>query len=434
MVKQALEKELGNFSNWQLKPVDGPSWRSSLAQKAFETFEKSGFPTTRDEDWKYTNVAPVIKQNYVLANGAGTRDDISTWLLPEAEKSRLVFIDGVFSPALSDTTGLPAGVVIGNLAELSHEAIGATYGSLAGSDTDAFTALNTAVSQAGAFILIPRGKVVETPIQLLFANLAAGAISNPRVLFIAEEGSVSCLIESFAGKSNESASLTNAVTEIYVAKDANLRHFRIQEEALSGYHIGSISVNQEQASHYVNCAISLGASLCRQTLNVRISGSNSETVLDGLYLGTGKQHVDNHTTIDHACRHSSSSQLYKGILDDSARAVFNGRVFVREGALLTDAKQLNKNLLLSPNAHVDTKPQLEIFADDVKCAHGATVGQLEDDELFYLRSRGLGLDKARALLTYGFAEDVISRITVKSVKKRLDSLVLERLHQQLEVE
>jgi Fe-S cluster assembly protein SufD len=240
------------------------------------------------------------------------------------------------------------------------------------------------------------------------------------------------VIESYVSLADGTC-FTNAVTEVVLSEGAVLDHYRLQEESERSFHIGTTEVRQGRDSRYSSCAVSIGAALARHNLNVRLEDEHTESALDGLYVVTGRQHTDSHTSINHAKPRCTSRQLYKGILDGESRAVFNGKVFVREGALLTDARQLNKNLLLSSEATVDTKPQLEIFADDVKCAHGATVGQLEEEELFYLMSRGLQPARARALLTYGFAEDVISKIRIPSVRKQLDELVMTRLHQSLEV-
>jgi len=297
----------------------------------------------------------------------------------------------------------------------------------------AFTALNTSLVGDGAFVYIPPGKTVEKPIHLLFVSTAEEpTVSHPRVLIVAGEGSVATVIESYASI-GEDVYFTNAVTEVVTERGAVLDHYRLQEESDLAFHIASTEIHQERDSRYFSCAISLGGEIARHNLNVAVADENVETTIDGLYVVAGRQHTDSHMVIDHQKPHSNSFQLYKGILDGKARAVFNGKVFVREGALLTDARQLNKNLLLSAEAHVDTKPELEIFADDVKCSHGATVGQLEDEELFYLASRGIPQEQARALLTYGFAEDVISKIRLKSVREQLDRIVLDKLHQSLEV-
>jgi len=366
-----------------------------------------------------------------------TAKRLESLTFPEANGSRLVFVNGIYAAELSSTSGLPAGVLVSNLAELTPgNPAGATerLGSLASYEQDAFTALNTALIGDGAAVFLPRGQTIEQPIHLLFLTAASEQIvAYPRVLIVAEEGAVATIVESYASPLSD-VYFNNAVTEVIVNAGASLDHYRLQQESERAFHIGATKVRQERGSRYRSLAISLGADICRHTLDVEHRAEQIETVIDGLYVVTGNQHVDNHTTIDHAHPHCQSSQLYKGILDGRARAVFNGKVLVREGALLTDARQLNKNLLLASTTTVDTKPQLEILADDVKCSHGATVGQLEDDEIFYLASRGISPERARALLTFGFAEELIGRIGLASVRTRLDRAVLDKLHQSLEVE
>lgn len=438
MLQPAKEKEMNHylaaFAAAEQKRTKAPAWLKHLRANAIAQFERLGFPTTRNEEWKYTNIAPILKHDFrpaqLVPQSVATLDDFT---YPEARRSQLVFVNGVFAPELSNLSAVPSGLTISNFANAEQKLLSQYLATQIDYDNDAFSALNTAFANNGAFILIPRGKVVAAPIHLLFLTTEENVITHPRVLVVAEEGAIATLIESYVSPSDTAVYFTNAVTEVIVHQDANITHYRLQEESTNAFHIATTQVQQESKSTYASYAISLGSNIARHTLNVRLDGEHCESTIDGLYVVTGKQHCDNHTTIDHAKPHSNSHQLYKGILDEKSRAVFNGTIFVREGALLTDARQLNKNLLLSPNAHVDTKPQLEIYADDVKCAHGATVGQLEEEELFYLRSRGLTPDTARALLTYGFAEDVISKIKIESVRKQLDEIVLTRLHQNLDV-
>jgi Fe-S cluster assembly protein SufD len=443
MSQIAKEKE-NHFSAYkrfaQTRKEQDPAWLASLREKAGEVFESRDFPTTRDEEWKYTNVAPILKIPY--GDGASfdlrelTASQIAPFTFSESRGSQLIFVNGRFAREFSDLGALPAGCLVCNLDEIprDHGNVAREYlAAYADYKDKTFVALNTASVGDGAFVYIPGGKAVETPIHLLFLSTAPEpVISHPRVLIVAGEGAIATIIESYVAL-DEEVYFTNAVTEVIVKKDAVIRHYRLQEESERAFHIATTEVYQERASNYTSYAISLGGEIARHDLNVTLADENSETTIDGLYVVTGRQHADNHTTIDHQRPHAVSHQLYKGILDGRSRAVFNGKVFVREGALLTDARQLNKNLLLSPDAHVDTKPQLEIFTDDVKCAHGATVGQLEDEELFYLASRGIPPEQARALLTYGFAEDIISRIKVKSARERLDRKTLDKLHQSLSV-
>jgi Fe-S cluster assembly protein SufD len=418
-----------------------PAWLVELRETAGARFEELALPTTRDEEWKYTNIAPLLKvpfrQEFDLNIDGLTREKLAPYLIDEARGRLLVFVNGLYAAELSEQSAVPEGVVAGNFADLPKAAASRLrdhLGVYADHRNIAFTALNTSLIGDGAFIFIPEGKVVDEPIHLLFIATAreSGTVSHPRVLIVAESGAIATIVESYVAL-NEEVYFTNAVTEVFVAAGAVIDHYRLQEESERAFHIGTTEVHQEGSSVYRSCAISIGAELARHDLNVALTGEHTETRIDGLYIASNRQHVDNHTVLDHQKPHGTSHQLYKGILDDQARAVFNGKVLVREGALLIDARQLNKNLLLSSGATVNTKPQLEIFADDVKCAHGATVGQLEEDELFYLASRGLSPEKARALLTYGFAEDVISKIRLQSVRKQLDRMTLEKLHQSLEV-
>jgi Fe-S cluster assembly protein SufD len=416
--------------------ADHPAWLINLRERAGERYQQLDFPTTRDEEWKYTNIAPILKVPYRQNAGpAGLATDLVTpFIFAESRRSQLVFINGRFSEELTDLSALPGGVIVSNLAQALAEHPKLVSGYLAAHadyQDEIFTALNTAQIGDGAFVYIP--KIVETPIYLLFFSQGDEPfVSHPRVLIVTAEGAIASVIENYVSP-GEDVYFTNAVTEVYAAQGSVITHYRLQEESERAFHVATTEVFQERESSYTSYAVSLGGELVRHNLNVVLSDEHSETTIDGLYVVSGKQHVDNHTSIDHRKPHCTSHQLYKGILDGKSRAVFNGKVFVREGALLTDAHQLNKNLLLSGDATVDTKPQLEIFADDVKCSHGAAVGQLEGEELFYLSTRGINPERARALLTYGFAEDVISKIKMKAVREQLDKAVLEKLHQNLDV-
>ena len=296
-----------------------------------------------------------------------------------------------------------------------------------------FTALNTGFISEGAFIHIPRGVKVDQPIQISFVTEGdqPGAASFPRVLVVAEENSSATLVESYSSTGN-SAYFTNAVVEIVLADGARLEHYKVQRESQTAFHIATTQADLGPNSSYDSTTITFGARLSRHDYGVTMDHEGVECWVDGLYLVTADQHTDTHSVIDHRKPHCTSHQLYKGILDGKSRAVFNGKVFVRHDAQKTDAMQTNKNLLLSNEARVDTKPQLEILADDVKCAHGAAVGQIDEDELFYLATRGIHPDLARNLLTYGFAEEVIGKIKVESIRAELDEAVLNRLNARLE--
>jgi Fe-S cluster assembly protein SufD len=436
---QQKENYLSVFRSLAANRSGDPAWLVTLREKAAGSFAALDFPTTRVEAWKYTNIAPALRPEYREAIPTDAQSvsaaAISRFVFDESRRSRLVFINGLFARELSDISALADRITVSNLSDATSNATREHLAAYADHRADIFTALNTASVSDGAFVHIPAGKVIEPPIQLLFVSTATDqpVMSHPRTLIVAERGAMARIIESYASLADD-VYFTNAVTEISLRQGAAIEHYRLQEESLKSFHIGATQVFQERESNYASYALALGAQLSRHNLNVTLADEYTETTLNGLYVVTGNQLADAHLFLDHAKPHCTSQQHYKGILDDRARAVFNGRVLVRPGALLTDARQLNKNLLLSNDAHVDTKPELEIFADDVKCAHGATVGQLEDEEIFYLLSRGLKPETARALLTYGFAEDIISKIRIASVRKQLDAVVLDKLHQNLEVD
>ncbi len=412
-----------------------------LREHAMKRFEQSGFPTVKDEEWKYTNVAPIARAGFEPAQADGLRLDASEaepFMYGEASRSQLVFVNGIFRPDSSSLDALPQGVIAMNLAdsvrdERWSETVLQHLSQVVEENENSLAILNRALISDGAFLYIPRGVRVESPIHLLFLSepQKAAAASFPRVLIVAEQGSESTVIESYAGL-GDGPYWTNAVTEIYVKENAQLNLYKVQRESTQSFHTATTSARVERAGSFNSTAVTLGAALSRHDINVAFTGDGGECWVDGLYLVGDGQHTDTHSQIDHREPHCTSHQLYKGILDGKSRAVFNGKVFVRQGAQQTDAHQTNRNLLLSNEARVDTKPQLEIFADDVKCAHGATVGQLEEEELFYLESRGLHADLARNLLTYGFAEEVIDKIKIQSIRGQLDEAVLNRLRWRLE--
>lgn len=422
-----------------------PSWLARLRESAFDRFEQLGFPTTDEEEWKYTNVAPIAKGKFApLAlesqDGAQRLDatQLEPFLYEEARHSRLVFVDGIYRAELSSLDALPEGVVAASLSDgLQSEHAGVVREQLATSadfSENAFTALNTAFIHGGAFLFIPKGVRVSSPVHLLFLSTGQAdkpSVSFPRVLIIAAESSEATVIESYASAEEDAVYWTNAVVEVVLADNARLDHYKVQRESQKAFHTATTVAELGRSSSFNSTTITMGAALARHDIRIALDHEGAECWVDGLYVVTTGQHADTHSVIDHRKAHCTSHQLYKGILDGKSRAVFNGKVFVREGAQKTDAMQTNRNLLLSDEARVDTKPQLEIFADDVKCAHGATVGQLEGEELFYLVSRGLRPELARNLLTYGFAEEVISKINVESIRTQLDEAVLNRLHASL---
>ena len=364
----------------------------------------------------------------------GVSIDAARFVYPETTAAHLVVVNGFLSEELSDKTALENVVAIDLLtavADARYNKIARAYlARNAGYHNNGLAALNTAFLQSGLFLLIPKNTKVETPIQVTFLTEGESA-SFPRLLVVAEEHSSATLIESFVSTSDQQY-FTNAVAEIIVKEGARLEHYRVQRESEKAFHTSLTSAELGRHGSYDTTSINLGGRLSRHDISVVMDDEGAECWVDGLYLVGADQHTDTHSVIDHQQPHCNSHQLYKGILDGNARAVFNGKIFVREGAQKTDAMQTNKNLLLSPEARVDTKPQLEIYADDVKCAHGAAVGQIDQEELFYLEARGINPELGRSLLTYGFAEEVIAKIKIESIKQQLDEIVLRQLNTQLE--
>jgi Fe-S cluster assembly protein SufD len=444
LVKEANQYEAAFRQATQGRASDEPTWLQSLRENSFGQFEQAGFPNVKQEEWKYTNVAAIAKANFapVLArNGTGLSGDggLTPFIYEEARDSRLVFVNGMFREELSSTSALPDKVVAMDLrAALRNREHEATVREYLEHPVQAngFAALNTALFTSGLFLKIPRGLIIEAPIHLLFVG--EGAIANsppaafPRVMIVAEENSSATIIESYASPNDDGVYLTNAILDLSLADGARLQHYKIQRESMAAFHVATTRAELGPNSNYDTTTINFGAALSRHDIRVQMDHEGAECWVDGLYMVDGNQHTDTHSMIDHRQPHCTSHQLYKGILDGKSRAVFNGKVFVRHGAQLTNAQQTNKNLLLSNEAQVDTKPQLEIFADDVKCAHGAAIGQLEPDEIFYLESRGIRPELARNVLTYGFAEEVIEKIKIPSLKRELDEVVLNRLHAELE--
>ena len=413
-------------------------WLELVRSSALERFEQLGFPTVHDEEWKYTNLASLAKQSFVPA----TRPekfllDTAQFVYPETATAHLVVVNGFLSEELSVRTGLEGVVAIDLLSAVADARYNKTARSYlarnAGYHDKGLAALNTAFVQSGLFLLIPKGIKVETPIQVTFLTDATepNTASFPRLLIVAEENSSSTVIENFVSTGDQQY-FTNAIGEIVVKDGARLEHYRMQRESREAFHVSLTSAELGRSSSYDTTSINMGARLARHDISVVMDHEGAECWVDGLYLVGANQHSDTHSVIDHQQPHCNSRQLYKGILDDNGRAVFNGKVFVREGAQKTDAMQTNKNLLLSPQARVDTKPQLEIYADDVKCAHGAAVGQIDQEELFYLQARGINPELGRSLLTYGFAEEVIGKIKIDSIRAQLDEVVLNQLHAHLE--
>jgi Fe-S cluster assembly protein SufD len=364
-------------------------WARELRETAFQRFATLGFPTTHDEEWRFTNVAPIARSNFKRGLAAG------------------------------QITGLSGGVQAGTLEEARQH-----LGHLAVFDRNAFVALNTAFLENVAVIRIPNGAVIQEPIQISYYG-EAGTATHPRILIVVGADAHCTIVESYTGAGNY---FTNAVTEIVAGDRAVVDHYKIQRESLEAFHVATLAAQLGRSANFVSHSISLGGALVRNDINVLLS-EGTEATINGLYIVNGTQHIDNHTSIDHAKPHGTSHELYKGILDDRSTAVFNGRIIVRPDAQKTDSKQTNKNLVLSDESVIDTKPELQIWADDVRCTHGATIGQLDAESLFYLQSRGIGKEQARALLTYAFAQDIVDRIKVTALKDSLEQILFEKFHE-----
>ncbi len=419
---------------------DDISWLQELRERAVFWVRQSILPTTRDEEWRFTDLSFLWKIQFNLE----TRGGASLQSLPEAATSRLVFVNGVYSSDLSSVALLPDGVVVSNLADLPatcsqriQEYLAQTEGA-----HELFTALNTSGIVDVAVVWVSKNVVVETPIHLVFvATGEKSGISLPRCLVVAETGSSVTLVEEYTNRQDAKSAkkenvetrdgvsveyfkyFTNAVTEIWVGENARVNHTRIETESAEAVHIGKTAVSQARYSWYSCHAVTFGGKLSRHNLEILQTGEQTETVLNGLTMIGGQQLADTHSAIALNYPHGTSKQLHKCILSDRAHGVFNGKIFVPKPAQLTDAAQLNQNLLLSSKARIDTKPQLEITADNVKCAHGATVSQLEDDEIFYLQSRGIDANDSRNLLVNAFAAEVINQIPVPSVRQYLMQMV-----------
>jgi Fe-S cluster assembly protein SufD len=419
------EAYLSDFG--QIEKDQSPGWLARVRKKAIERFDKLGFPTLRHEEWRFTNLAPLTKVPFRLASEDGEpvlEPQASAWA--GAKSCRLVFVNGRYTPQLSRPGRVPAGVVFGNLAaHLNEEWVQQHLTHYALFQGHSFTALNTAFFQDGAILFLPRGQVVPEPIHLVFISTVSGepTVSHPRNLIVASAGSQAAIVETYLGRDGE-VYLTNAVTEVVAEESAVIDHYKIQEESRDAFHVATLQVRQGKESKFTSCSVALGGALTRNEVNAGFAAERGECTLNGLYMATGQQLIDNHTVIDHAQPHCASHELYKGILGDRSRGVFSGKIYVRQDAQKTDAKQTNQTLLLSEDATINTKPQLEIYADDVKCTHGATVGQLDDEALFYLRSRGIGRAEAKQLLTFAFANDIIGRIKVDSIRAGLEERLL----------
>jgi Fe-S cluster assembly protein SufD len=405
-------------------------WLARERQQALGHFAQAGFPTLRHEDWKYTSVAGIERSRFTVgpAQSDGKPDAalaarIESLALPGAHL--MVFVNGLHQPQWSRIGALPAGVELLSLAamlERTPEPVEALLCRRVSDYPCGFAALNTAFMADGAYIRLAAGTAPDKPIHLLFVATEPELVTHTRNLVMADAGSRACIVEHHVGVEGLGY-FTNCVTDVVAARDAQLEHHKVQQESLKAFHVAGVNMDQGQGSRFTSSAFALGGGLARADIQVGLNAERAECSLDGLYMCGGRQHIDHHTRIDHARPHGKSREFYKGVLSGASRAVFNGKVVVHPDAQHTDAHQSNRNLLLSEYAEVDTKPQLEIYADDVKCSHGATVGQLDPEQIYYLRSRGVDDASARALLTFAFAEEMVSRLGLISLRARLETLL-----------
>jgi Fe-S cluster assembly protein SufD len=422
------ETLLSSFKSNQ-SSLNGNKALQSRKKEALANFEKSGFPTTKNEEWKYTNVSSILKKDFILSGSTSlNKEDIQPFLLGGPEANHIIFLNGIYSKEYSKIVSPESSLIIKNFSDAEPAILEAYFGKLADANKDSFTALNTAFAENGAYIRVPKGKIVEAPVILYFISDArqTDILTQPRNLFLAEENSQIKIIETFNNLGSK-ASFTNIVTEVIVRQDAIVEYYKIQNESEDGHHVGTTEVLHEGKSIFSSTTVTINGGIIRNNLNIELGAEFCESTLYGLYVLKNKQHVDNHTLVDHAKPNCYSNELYKGILDDKSTGVFNGKINVKPDAQKTNAFQSNKNILLSKDASMNTKPQLEIFADDVKCSHGTTVGQMDEEPLFYLRSRGIREDNAKALLMNAFANDIIEHIKIESLKDKIQHLVFQRL-------
>jgi Fe-S cluster assembly protein SufD len=409
-----------------------PAWLKALRESAIGSFDRLGFPNKNDEEWKYTSVEPITSQSFERGRelAAVSAETILARSFTDAECNRLVFVNGTWVPQLSLWRDVPANVRVQSLADAikQNDQILAPYlAACARHEKEAFFALNTAFMEDGAVVIVPPDCRLEAPLHFIFVSVAGDRriALYPRNLMLVGAGSEVKIVETYLGLGS-GGYFVDAVTELIGEENSAIDYYRLQRESDAGFHIGALDARLKRDCHFTAHAITLAGALVRNDVHVALDGEGSECILNGIYLLDGHQHVDNHTEIEHRRPRATSFELYKGILSGNAHGVFNGKIVVHKDAQKTDARQTNKNLLLSEHAAVNTKPQLEIYADDVKCSHGSTIGQLDADALFYLRSRGLDIHEAQSLLSYAFASDVVGRIRIPSLRARLDEYLLTK--------
>ena len=429
-----IDKYLETFTEFQKRAAGHElAWVKSLREDAFTRFCESGFPTTHDEDWRFTSVAPIARTDFALAQPGAARASKAEFesLRIDNAAAQLVFVDGHLSRALSDIGQLPKGVMVAGLNEqISHDAgaIERHFGHFLDIRRDVFSALNTAFAEDGGYVHVRRGVVLENPIRLLFISTASetATMTHPRNLLVFEDEVQATVIEEYVSL-GAGTMFSNSATELIAGENAIVSHYMIEREHLEAFNVSTLRIQQGRSANVASHSLLLGGGLVRNNVHPVLAGEGGECLINGLFVGNGRQHLDNYMHVEHASPHCSSRQFYNGILDGHAHGVFHGRIVVHKDAQKTDAKQTNRNLLLSDDAQIDTKPQLEIYADDVKCTHGATIGQIEENALFYLRSRGIDEVSARRLLLQAFASECLDRMRPGSARDYAASLIQAHL-------
>lgn len=411
---------------------DNPEWLKNMREGASREFSDIGFPTVKDEDWRFTNLAPISRNKFhIIEDGKDkiSSEQIDALAIPNLGASRLVFVNGHFSPELSGVKNLPEGVIVSSLQNAlkeNEQIVGKYLGKYAKYEKQAFIALNTTLFEDGLFLYVPKSVVVENPVYALFISTDEDvqSIVNQRNLVIAEDNSDVKIIEHYVSTSRN-VHFSNVVTEAFAGENCSLEHYMLECESSKAFNISTLRIEQKRNSNIKSHSVLLGGALVRNNVHPVLGGEGSHSLINGLYMSTGRQHMDNFMRVEHASPHCDSRQFYNGVLDKKSKGVFHGRIVVHENAAKTDAKQTNKNLLLTDTAQVDTKPQLEIYNEDVKCTHGATIGQMDEDAIFYLQSRGISEDNARTIMLRAFTDQSISNMGIEPVKEYLKNRVDE---------
>ena len=432
---EQLRSYLESFTEFQKRAAgrDLP-WLRELRENAFARFCEVGFPTTHDEDWRFTNVSAMARKPFELSPGGKISKSEVEQFRAQGASCRLVFVNGRFARELSSPGELPAGVRVTSLAEeiaADSPAVESHLGHYLNLRRDAFSALNTAFAEDGAYIRVRKGTALEQPIYLVFVSTASQqpVMTHPRNLIVVEEESQATVVEDYVsiGQGRENSAFCNTATELVAGESAVVSHYMIEREHRQVFNVSTLRIQQGRSANVSSHSVLLGGGLVRNNVHPVLAGEGSECLINGLFIGNGRQHLDNYMLVEHASPHCASRQFYNGILDDHAHGVFHGRIIVHKDAQKTDAKQTNRNLLLSDEARIDTKPQLEIYADDVKCTHGATIGQIEENALFYLRSRGIDEISARKLLLLAFANECLDRMAPSTARDHVEKLIHQHL-------